>query len=297
MIDTLMALWNRGYGGRGIIVSIVFFVICISISLLLITVQGPWAAGINHSKDTANQATQNTGAFTPTSQSNGIQPIADNTVTINDPTSTPTQAPTPKPTSVLCTATPAVGHTPTALTYRPTNTPKTATPTHSRPTPTPTPRPTSTPAATATASPTATSTPTLTPSPTASSTPSPTPTATSTPAVTPTSTPSPTSTGSPTPTGTITPTATASPAATITPTATSTPGIIPTATVTLTSLNRQRTLCSQNSAGFSLGLTGNGQILALLWHDLGFILGGSMLGTTLFYLSLFWVAQKKKISG
>ena len=36
MIDTVMAMWNRGHGGRGIMVVVTFFLICISTSLLLI---------------------------------------------------------------------------------------------------------------------------------------------------------------------------------------------------------------------------------------------------------------------
>ncbi|MDQ6659653.1 MAG: hypothetical protein M3Z24_01660, partial [Chloroflexota bacterium] len=42
MIDTLMVLWNRGYSGRGLIASVAFLVMCISISLLLITINGVW---------------------------------------------------------------------------------------------------------------------------------------------------------------------------------------------------------------------------------------------------------------
>lgn len=42
MIDTLMVLWNRGYGSRWIPALLAFLLICISISLLLVTVDAAW---------------------------------------------------------------------------------------------------------------------------------------------------------------------------------------------------------------------------------------------------------------
>ncbi len=42
MIDTLMVLWNRGYGSRWIPTLLAFLLICISISLLLATVDAAW---------------------------------------------------------------------------------------------------------------------------------------------------------------------------------------------------------------------------------------------------------------
>src|SRR6266567_4437929 len=42
MIDTMMVLWNRGYSSRALLAFLAFLVICISISLLLVTVAGVW---------------------------------------------------------------------------------------------------------------------------------------------------------------------------------------------------------------------------------------------------------------
>src|SRR5579863_10527917 len=134
MIDTLMALWNRGYGGKGVMVSIAFLVICISISLLLATVGGAWFmhAGVpNNQRSIVGAA-----SLTATSQGSGVRPLADDTVTVLAPTATPTTPP--------CTNTP--NHTsPTSQrnVSRPSPTAGrlklTPTPTHIYPTPTPTP--------------------------------------------------------------------------------------------------------------------------------------------------------------
>src|SRR5712691_426286 len=42
MIDTVMVLWNRGYNSRALLALLAFLVICISISLLLVTANGVW---------------------------------------------------------------------------------------------------------------------------------------------------------------------------------------------------------------------------------------------------------------
>ncbi|WP_436924341.1 hypothetical protein [Halosimplex amylolyticum] len=104
------------------------------------------------------------------------------TVTVSDPTPTPTPAPTVTPTP-----TPTVTPTPTPM-VTPTPTPAVT------PTPTLTPTPAVTPTPTLTPTPAVTPTPTLTPTPAVT----PTPTLTPTPAVTPTPTPMPTTTRTPT---------------------------------------------------------------------------------------------------
>ncbi|TMD59135.1 MAG: hypothetical protein E6I91_20890, partial [Chloroflexi bacterium] len=149
MIDTLMAVWNRGYGGRGILVTIAFFLICISISLLLVTVGNSWFS--SRSLPVKQRSIINAADLTATVQANNIKPVADDTVTISAPTATVTANP--------CYAT---GETP-SLQVNPTrpggggsssgsrgHSNPTSTPTYPRPTPTPvkatpTPRPTATP--------------------------------------------------------------------------------------------------------------------------------------------------------
>src|SRR5438128_1693123 len=94
MIDTLMALWNRGYGGRGIIVSTAFFLICISISLLLVSVGNSWPSLFFHDNSSGNQRNIISSAdLTASAQSNNFQPTADDTVTIYAPDTTPTPNP------------------------------------------------------------------------------------------------------------------------------------------------------------------------------------------------------------
>src|SRR5947207_3857938 len=44
MVDTLMALWNRGYRGRLMAITLIFCCICISISLLFITIGSAWGS-------------------------------------------------------------------------------------------------------------------------------------------------------------------------------------------------------------------------------------------------------------
>src|SRR2546430_4256281 len=91
MIDTLMALWNRGYGGRGILVTIAFSLICISISLLLVSAGSSWfSSGRLPGK---HISIISAGDLTATAQSNNIRPVADNTATIYSPTPTVTANP------------------------------------------------------------------------------------------------------------------------------------------------------------------------------------------------------------
>src|SRR5437763_5469621 len=193
MIDTLMALWNRGYGGRGILVIIAFSLICISISLLLVSAGSSWFSSGGRRLPGKHISIISAGNLTATAQSNNIRPVPDNTVTIYSPTATVTAIPCSTTTFVV-SKTPLVqanatrhrgsGHS------RPTPTPP-----HSRTTPTPvkatpTMRPTETPTPTATATETPTPTPTMrpteTPTPTATATETPTPMPTVRPTETPT---------------------------------------------------------------------------------------------------------------
>src|SRR5438876_9626605 len=153
MIDTVMALWNRGYGGRGILVTIAFFLICISISLLLVSIGSSWFS--RGGAPGKHRSIISTADLTATEQSNNIQPVADNTVTIYSPTATVTADPcyttrsiVNKKPSVQVNATSYSGSsrggrhqsrpTPTPTHPRPTPTPFKATPTYTtRPTPTP----------------------------------------------------------------------------------------------------------------------------------------------------------------
>src|SRR5436853_12143 len=86
MIDTLMALWNRGYGGRGILVTIAFSLICISISLLLVSAGSSWFSSGGRGLPAKHISIISAGDLTATAQSNNIRPVADNTVTIYAPT-------------------------------------------------------------------------------------------------------------------------------------------------------------------------------------------------------------------
>src|SRR5438105_13594538 len=104
MIDTFMALWNRGYGGRGILVTIAFSLICISISLLLVSAGSSWfsSGGVPDKHESIISAAD----LTATAQSNNIRPVADNTVTIYSPTATVTA--NPCSTTFVVSKTPSV---------------------------------------------------------------------------------------------------------------------------------------------------------------------------------------------
>src|SRR5712692_10716582 len=148
MIDTLMALWNRGYGGRGILVTTAFFLICISISLLLVTVGNSITVLFPHGNAPGNQQHIVSSAdLTATSQlSSSFKPVADNTAAIVAPTpttgSTATATANPCKTTISTanrtpqgswSATPHGGVTPTAKRTRPTPTPVKTTPTPTPP--------------------------------------------------------------------------------------------------------------------------------------------------------------------
>src|SRR6266568_3995757 len=195
MIDTLMALWNRGYGGRGILVTIAFSLICISISLLLVSAGSSWFSSGGRGLPAKHINIISAGDLTATAQSNNIRPVADNTVTIYSPTATVTA--NPCPTTFVVSKTPLVQANATRYRgsgyHRPTPTPphSRTTPTPVKATPTPTPGRTPTPGVTPTETPTKTPTPTPTVRPTETPTPTVTATKTLTPTVRPTKTPTP----------------------------------------------------------------------------------------------------------
>ena len=163
MIDTIMALWNRGKGGRGLVALLAFVLFCICISLLLVTTVSAWSA-LLHGKHQHTAAAQRTGISyqTPTGTQSGHTGI-----------STPPQTPTQTPTPPVCSVSPTMGvshaTTPTTIVrghkQGPYNHP-TPVPTRSKPTPGPTPP--------------------KTPTPTKGNNPTPTPSPTSVPTSTPT---------------------------------------------------------------------------------------------------------------
>src|SRR6266566_3598815 len=292
MIDTLMALWNRGYGGRGILVTIAFSLICISISLLLVSAGSSWFSSGGQRLPTKHISIISAGDLTATAQSNNIRPVADNTVTIYSPTATVTA--NPCPTTFVVSKTPLVQANATRYRgsghYRPTPTPP-----HSRTTPTPV-KVTPTPIPRRTPTPTVTATKTPTPTPTVR------PTETPTPTVTPTKTP--------TPTPTVRPTETPTPRASVTATIPIGPTVIVTGTIpphlsggatpittgtVASGQNRTSggTDCSHNKLVDSVGLNADGSVVATIERHLWLILGGSTLGTLCFYMVVYVVARKR----
>ncbi len=182
------------------------------------------------------------GTLTGATASNGVPAVINNlpitgaTITVLQPTNTPTNTSTPTATSTV-TNTPSFTATPTSTsTSSYTNTPaNTATATFtgvftSTVTKTPTATLTASSTGTPTSSNTATNTPTITSTPQFSYTPSYSPTATNTPVFTATSTWTGTSTA--TGTSTSSPTHTTSPTFTFTPTITNTPTLTGTSTFT-----------------------------------------------------------------
>ena len=309
MIDTLMALWNRGYSGRGALVSMTFTIICISISLLLVT-GGSWASLFRHGP-TAQRSIVSAVNLTATAQSSGFQPVADNTVTIVAPTITATTSPcaTVSPSS---RKTPSIHSSATAYRSgsgypgRPTPTPTrprpTPTPVRATPTPQPTPTEGSTPTVTPTLTATATATPVITPTPTNTATPTPTATPTDTPTPIVTATVGATATATstvgitPTPTISVTPTTTPTIGVTVYPPHlhNGKPIVISTATPMPTGGTTWKASCIHStSIGDALDMHSDGSIAAMLERNVGFILGGSLLGTLLFYGVMYLLLKKR----
>jgi hypothetical protein len=231
MIETLMALWNRGVRGRLMVMMVTFFCICISISLLFVTAGSVWGSLFAHGRGGGG------GEETRVVNAALITATAPGAVSTSPVAVTPTITPDP----CLASPTGANGLTPhvrgteksggtSVPIYRTTATP-TPIQRHKPPTPgvTATPKPKPTPSPTFSAvTPTATATPRVTPTLTLTGTPAITPTTLPTVVVKPTDTTTPGAT----PTGTALPGITPSPG--ILPTDTSTPNATPTALVTPT---------------------------------------------------------------
>ena len=326
MIDTVMAMWNRGHGGRGIMVVVTFFLICISICLLLVSVGGSWFSLFMHSHTLNDRRTVISPVnLTATADSNSFQPVATDTVSVSSSKATATSSPC---TTVVVRASstpvlrgsvttynggshrngvsptprpPQIHPTPTAVKAKPT--PRvTPSPT---PTPTETPMPTATPTATAMPTPTETPTPGITPTPT--ETPTATPTVTETPTATPTVGETPTATATPTATETpgTTPTVTGSPTIEVTainptnmrggtPIVTSTPTAIVQKGGHTSSMSTTRdSQCVQSRIGDSVDMGGDSSVLATLENSLWIVFGGATGGTLLFYSTIYLLMRKK----
>jgi hypothetical protein len=191
MIDTVMALWNREYTGKGVKLFSALLILCISISLLLATESV--TGRTPRSNDTYLKNGLNVTEQPATGQANGGG--------LNPAVLTPTLAPRPyvtapggEPQTLTPAATGASNNNPTppqpspGADGSPGATPaSTPTPTQPPPTPTQVPTPTPTPPP---PPPTPTPTPIITPSPTSMGGMTATPAATQTPAAI---TPAPTS--------------------------------------------------------------------------------------------------------
>ncbi len=99
MIDTLMVLWNRG--NRGILTLLAFLLICISVSLLLVTVA--WHERERGGAAEPGDHTIRVVSLTIPAQSNNVTPRAGHTPT-------PGNTPHRRPMSV-CTAAPRIDKT------------------------------------------------------------------------------------------------------------------------------------------------------------------------------------------
>lgn len=198
VIDTLMAIWNRGYGGRSAMVFSSFVLICISISLLLATTRLSWLALLPQGGAPGNQPGGNRGYVNQTAQANNSTPTIDATAESRPATGaganacllTPLPSKTPAARGTLVA--PGTGQKSTGSGSS--TAPGTSgsggahpTPTPNRPV-TPTPRPKPTPPVTPSPGGTPTPVPTLTPISTATPAETPTPT----PTIAPTEMPTPT---------------------------------------------------------------------------------------------------------
>ena len=305
MIETLMALWNRGVSGRLVVMVVTFFCISISISLLFVTVGSAWGSLFARGR-TGGEETHVVNAVLITATA----PTAIAPTVIG---ATPTRVPDP----CLASPTGEQGHTSLVDARRSggrTSVPTariSVTPVQRQKTPvasvTVTPALSPTPSATLPAV-----TPTVVVSPTATTLPTVTPTVISTPTVTVTNTP----TVGITPTDTSTPGATptppvGTPTSGIGPTGTDTPGVTPTVTTSVTpgigsrqghgggpltpgtpssgSTNQQG---QGNCFGATLAASGEGTALALLQNFFWLILISSLLGTALFCAQMYRVSRK-----
>ncbi|HLX55692.1 MAG TPA: hypothetical protein VKR83_01575 [Ktedonobacteraceae bacterium] len=311
MIETLMALWNRGLGGRLLVITISFCCICISISLLFVTAGNAWGSLFTRGR-AGGEATR-------------VVMVTSILVTTTAPASTSTSplatTPTIMPNPCIASAT-GVSVLSTQISATKSNerssSPRhrtTASPAQRHKTPTPgvtvialkSPSPTfpvEMPTATATqttiTTPMPTTVPTLTP--TIVATPTATPTSTTTPGATPTGTTTPGIMPTVTVTDTITPTLTApagSPTATTTATATASgTGAAHTSggssIVSGTSSNADTDQAGRNCFSDSLAQSGAGAMLSLLRNLLWIILVSSLLGTGLFCIQLYRVTVERR---
>jgi outer membrane biosynthesis protein TonB len=286
MIDILMALWNRGQRGRGIMVLLAFLLICISISLLLVT-----AGGLSLFAQDKQRSSTSAVNLIATTQVNNGDPTVGDTPRSMMPTSTSTVNP--------CMDTPTRGITPTrqaSATFQTGGShpgKPTAIPTHPRPMPTPTVKVTPTIKPSPTPSPTVRATPSPTPSPSATDTP--------TPGVTPTDTPTDT------PTPGVTPTPTMIPPSGVTATANNSPTPGTTSTIgpsirggngitpgTQANDGQNNSVGNTNCLGDSLEKSTDDAIIGIVEHNLWLIPGGSLLGTGLFYGTCYAISRRRK---
>jgi hypothetical protein len=315
MIETLMALWNRGVSGRLLVIIITFFCLCISISLLFVTVGSVWGSLLAHGQPRGEATTvTNATLITATAPPSGATaPVV----------ATPTLPPN------LCLASPTGARGNTARADATSNRGKSGLPTRTATSnplhKTPTPGATILPAPSPTPSPTLPAvTPTVPLTPTVTTQPTVTPVATNTPGNTPTitlaptDTPTPGATPTPTPTiilvpiGTDTPTVTV--AATVTPVTTPTvTGTAPSGspTVIVSATGRQMhdgrpqipgtpvdTNNGQpdqgNCLGDSLVTGGEANLLSRLQGFFWVILLSSLLGTTLFCMRIYRLSRNAR---
>ncbi len=226
-MNTMMALWNRGWKGRLSVMILAFFCLCISTSLLVITAGSAWGALFMQKHATT----------TPTHTAYRLRSTPIGQPGEATATATTTQITVPNPCLISATVDEQATTKPSPRTIRTSivrsRSKLHATPTHTYPqhTPTPVRRPSPSPTLpavtpTAALTPTPSSIPPPTVTPTQPPTPTSVPTIPPTPVVTPTSTPTPVVTA----TDTVTPVDT--PTATVTPGATVSPGTQPTGTPT-----------------------------------------------------------------
>jgi hypothetical protein len=303
MIQTMMALWNRGTSGRLLVMFVTFFGLCISISLLFVTVGSIWGSLLAHGRPDGppQRPVSNAVLITATAP-----PAA--TPTIASIQATPTLPPNP------CLASPTEARGNTARVDATGNNGRRGVPSR-----TPTSRPlhrTPTPGATRLPAPSPTLpavTPTMSVTPTVTIQPTATPTVTNTPGVTPTPTVvlTPTETTIPGATPTTSATGTMTPVTTPVVTVTMPPGS-PTVVVSATSgvAGRQKhdgrpqvppgtpgdTNNGQQSQGNCLGdalaTGGEASLLSRLRDFIWVILLSSLLGTILFCGQMYRLSRK-----
>src|SRR5947209_20611721 len=89
MIDTLMALWNRSYSSRSLLILSAFLLLCISVSVLLVTIGGAWLPSFAHNLASGGQGDRANGSYLT------------ETSTASSPTAVPSTTPTLPSTPVV----------------------------------------------------------------------------------------------------------------------------------------------------------------------------------------------------